>query len=172
MKIIRSVLIVIALLLAKISFAQSGLPKSEQEFQNYFKGKKDSLDRIEGIWSVITTQEYYRYDTLYDVIKYPKPVKVAILSAGNGYDTYNLNGASYNVKFSRTDVPGVYLYRNYFEETSEYSRTQAVISKSGEMEYNYEFPEEYLKLKFKDSYESGTKVVNVLKWNRILPAQD
>ncbi len=142
---------------------------SEEGFRDYFKKNADSLDQIEGIWIVATTQEFHRYDTLYDVIKYPKAAKVAIIKKEGKYESYNLTGTYYDVQFERTDVAGVYLYRNYFSETKQYSKTQAVISKSDQMEYTYDFPEDYLKVKLAGSYEVGTRVVNILKWTKVFP---
>lgn len=142
---------------------------SEELFKEYFLNHTDSLDAIEGIWTVSTTQEFYNYDTLYDVQKFPKAAKVAVIKKENKYESFNLTGESYDVQFSITDVKGVYLYRNFFRETNEYSKTSAVISKAGEMEYTYEFPDDYLRVKFADSYEDGTRVVNILKWTKIFP---
>jgi len=142
---------------------------SEKQFQDYFITHKDSMDPIEGIWNVSSTQEFYSYDTLYDVQKHPKAAKVAILKREGKFETYNMTGESYNVVFSNTDVKGVYLYRNFFPETDQYSKTHAVISKEGEMEYTYDFPDEYLKIRFEKSYEEGTRVSNILKWTRLFP---
>lgn len=149
--------------------AQAQKLTSEELFKEYFLNHADSLDAIEGIWTVSTTQEFYNYDTLYDVQKFPKAAKVAVIKKENKYESFNLTGESYDVQFSITDVKGVYLYRNFFRETNEYSKTSAVISKAGEMEYTYEFPDDYLRVKFADSYEDGTRVVNILKWTKIFP---
>ena len=142
---------------------------SEVLFKQYFSKNADSLDAIEGIWNVSTTQEFYRYDTLYDIQTFAKAARVAIMKKEGKYDSYNLTGESYDVEFQTTDVKGVYLYRNFFRETNEYSKTQAVISKAGEMEYTYDFPDNYLRVKFQDSYEEGTRVVNILKWTKVFP---
>lgn len=165
MKIMRWLLFFLTCTLA--SHAQK--LTSEELFKDYFMKHTDSLDQIEGIWSVATTQEYYRYDTLYDVQKYPRAAKVAVMKKEGKFESFNLTGESYDVQFSTTDVRGVYLYRNYFRETNEYSKTSAVISKAGEMEYTYEFPDDYLRAKLTDSYEEGTRVVNILKWTRSFP---
>lgn len=166
--IMKNVLFTVLLIFSGlVAFAQK--PNSEDLFKSYFLKNMDNLDPVEGIWTVATTQEYYRYDTLYDVIKYPKAAKVAIMRNNDAFDSYNLTGESYDVTFSETDVKGVYLYRNFFKETNEYSKTSAVISRAGEMEYTYEFPDEYLQHRFGDSYEEGTRVVNILKWVRVFP---
>lgn len=152
-------------------FGQAQNLYSEDGFKDYFRKNADSLDQIEGIWTVATSQEYHHYDTLYDVIKFPKAAKVAIIKKDGKYESYNLSGTSYDVQFDETDVKGVYLYRNYFPETKQYSKTQAVISKKGEMEYTYEFPDDYLRIKLGDSYEVGTRVVNILKWTKVFPSK-
>lgn len=144
-------------------------PHSEEQFKNYFHQHTDSLNPIEGIWRVTTTQEYYRNDTLYEVDKIPKSVRVAIVKKEGKYESYNLNGESYDVQFASTDVNGVYFYKNFFRETGEYSKANAVISKAGEMEYSYDFPINYLQKKLGDSYEEGTRVVNITKWVKIFP---
>lgn len=150
-----------------ISFAQQ--PDSEEGFRDYFAGHKDSLDQIEGIWIVSTTQEFYRYDTLYSVDKYPRAAKVAIIRNEEAFLSFNLAGEPFDVSFFLTDVKGVYMYKNYFRSTMEYSNTEALISKSGEMQYTYEFPDAYLRLQLADSYEEGTRVVNQLSWRKIFP---
>jgi hypothetical protein len=142
---------------------------SEELFREYFIKSIDSIDVIEGIWTVSTTQEFYRYDTLYDVVKIQKAARVAIIKKQDHFESYDLTGQPYDVQFSQTDVDGVYMYRNYFPGINQFSETQAVISKAGEMEYTYDFPDDYLRAKFGDSYEEGTRVVNILKWSRIFP---
>lgn len=142
---------------------------SEEAFKKYFIANKDSIDAIEGIWSVSTTQEFYHYDTLYDVRKYPKAAKVAVMKKEDRYESYNLTGESYDVQFLSTDVKGVYLYKNYFPETQQYSKAKAIISKGLEMEYTYDFPDDFLRIKLAETYEEGTRVVNILRWNKIYP---
>jgi hypothetical protein len=146
-------------------------PESEEGFKDYFIKQGYGIGPLEGIWSVSTTQEYYRFDTLYDIQKFPKVAKVAVMKDGDKFVSYGLAGEPFNVEFSTTDVNGVFLYRNFFPETSQYSKAHAVISKSGEMEYTYEFPDDYLRLKLKSTYEEGTRVVNIIKWTRIFPEQ-
>lgn len=165
MKILR--ILTLLFLLSSVVTAQK--LTSEALFKEYFIKQTDSLDPIEGIWNVSTTQEFYNYDTLYDVQNFPKAAKIAVMKKDNKYESFNLTGESYDVQFSETDVKGVYLYRNFFPETNEYSKTSAVISKAGEMEYTYEFPGDYLRVKFADSYEEGTRVVNILKWTKVFP---
>ena len=142
---------------------------TEQMFQEYFTRNIDSLDDIEGIWMVSTTQEFYRYDTLYDVINLPKAAKVALMKKDGKYNSYNLTGESYDVQFTPTDVKGVYYYTISFPETQENSKTDAVISKAGSMEYKYEFPEKYLQFKLAETYEEGTIVTNEVSWKKIFP---
>ena len=142
---------------------------TEDMFREYFSKHIDSLDEIEGIWLVSTTQEFYRYDTMYDVIKLPKAAKVAVMKKEGGYESYNLTGESYDVQFTATDVKGVYFYTITFPETQERSKTDAVISKGGGMEYKYEFPDKYLQFKLADTYEEGTRVTNEVKWTKIFP---
>ena len=142
---------------------------TEYMFQEYFSKHLDSLDDIEGIWLVSTTQEFYRYDTMYDVIRLPKAAKIAVMKKDGRYESYNLTGESYDVQFTTTDVKGVYYYTISFPETQEHSKTDAVISKYGGMEYKYEFPDKYLQFKLADTYEEGTHVTNEVKWTKIFP---
>ena len=146
-------------------------PDSEEAFREYFTAQGNNLNPIEGIWMVSTIQEFYRYDTLYNVNKYPRAAQVAIIHTGEFYSTFNMAGDPYDVSFYNTDVKGVYLYKNYFRSTQEYSNTQAVISKAGEMQYTYEFPEIYLYLQFGDSFEEGTRVVNLVSWKKLFPEE-
>lgn len=147
--------------------AQKGA--KEDDYIRKLDARKDSLNAIEGIWSVSNTQQFYRYDTLYDEVRYSKAARVAVLWVDGKYKSFDMEGNPYEVEFSTTDVKGVYLYRNYFKETDEYSKAQAVISRAGEMEYAYDFPDNYLRLRFSDSYEEGTRVSNVLTWTRVYP---
>jgi hypothetical protein len=163
----RGIFVCLCLLL----FSQARAQKftTEEMFKDYFSKHLDSLDEIEGIWQVSTTQEFYRYDTLYDVIHLPKAAKIAVIKKGDKYNSYNLTGESYDVEFSTTGVKGVYFYTITFPETQEHSKTDAVISKAGSMEYKYEFPEKYLQFKLADTYEVGTFVTNEVKWTKIFP---
>jgi len=158
--------IIICLLLAISSYAQK--PKSESEFKEYFAGRGDSLDQLEGIWEVKTIQQFYRYDTLYDVIK-TKASKIVILKNGDRFDSINLDGQAIEVQFSPSDVAGVYMYKNYYKETDSYSKASAAISKNGRMEFSYEYPEKYLRYRLGDSFEEGTRVMNNTSWARVYP---
>jgi hypothetical protein len=144
---------------------------SEDMFKDYFTAHKDSLDEIEGIWTVSGTQEFYRYDTLYDVIKISKAAKVAVIKKEDRFESYNLTGDSYDAQFFRTETKGVYFYTITFPETQEHSKTDAVINKEGSMEYKYEFPDKYLRFKLADTYEEGTFVTNAVTWNKVFPEQ-
>jgi hypothetical protein len=142
---------------------------TEDMYKDYFTKHKDSLDEIEGIWLVNVTQEFYRYDTLYDVLKIPKAAKVAVIKKEENYDSYNLTGDSYDARFYPTETKGVYFYTIEFPETQEHSKTDAVINKEGTMEYKYEFPDKYLRFKLADTYEEGTFVTNEVKWTKVFP---
>jgi hypothetical protein len=141
----------------------------EASFRRYIQSRQDSLDIIEGIWNINTTQQFFRYDTMYDEIKYHKAAKVAVVKRGEKYESVDLSGEANNVEFTKTEVSGVYYYRNYFKETGSYSKADALISKKGEMSFSYEFPTEYLKFKLGDSYETGTRVINKCIWTKIFP---
>jgi len=168
----RKVFLFFLLLLGTLKFQAAAQQfHSEEGFKNYFQSNAGTIDAIEGIWSVNTIQEYYHYDTLYEVDKIPRSAKVAIIRRGNTFESYNLSGEPYDVQFSPTDVSGVYFYKNFLRETNEYSKANAVISgKSGEMEYTYDFPDDFLRKKLGDSYEEGTRVVNKIKWTKIFPS--
>jgi len=144
---------------------------SESDFRNYFDTHLDSLDQLEGIWEVTTIQQFYTYDTLYDVIKHPKASKMAIIKNGDKFESTPLDGQPIDVQFSTSDVAGVYMYKNYYKETDSYSKASAAISKNGRMEFAYEFPEKYLRFKLEDSYEEGTRVMNNTSWVRIYPVK-
>ncbi|MFM9051393.1 MAG: hypothetical protein ACKOKF_03610 [Bacteroidota bacterium] len=154
-------------LLSAVVYGQKN--KAETPYLAYFNQKPDSLDPIEGIWNVSSVQEFYRYDTLYDVLNYSKAGRFAIMKKDGKYQSLDLSGGDYKVEFTNTDVKGVYLYRSFFKETNEFSKAQAVISKAGEMEYTYDFPQNYLKVRFADSYEEGTRVTNRLLWTKSYP---
>jgi hypothetical protein len=171
MKKKRSAIVCILILMCFNSLIAQKL-NNEEMFKQYFITHIDSLDHIEGIWNVNTEQQFFRYDTLYEERKYPKAAKVAIIKRNGKYDSFNLTGESYNVEFLPTEVQGVFLYKNNFIETGSSTKTSAVISKNGTMEYTYDFPDDYLRYKFDDSYEEGTKVTNHLIWNKVFPEKN
>lgn len=143
---------------------------TDSTFLKYIQNN-DSLNAIEGIWRIEITQEYYHFDTLYDVSISEIINPVVIIKKDNSYQAFYLKGDSFNVEFLPTDVKGVYLYRNYFPLTSDYSDKQAVISTHGEMQYTYDLPVEYAKQKFAGKYVANTRIVNVLKWKKVFPLQ-
>src|SRR5262245_4722347 len=100
--------IFVCLCLLIFSNARSQRLTTEDMYKEYFTKHQDSLDPIEGIWSVNTTQEFYRYDTLYDVIHLKQAAKVAVIRKEDKYESYNLTGESYEVEFFTTDAKGVY----------------------------------------------------------------
>ena len=144
---------------------------SEASFKEYFTKHADSLNNIEGVWQVSSKQYYYKQDTLYDVVETKKAARVAIIMIDGKFQAYIITGESYNVEFTKTDVEGVYFYRNYFKETNEYSKTHAVISKKGEMKYEYEIPENLTRIRLADMYEEGIVVKNEVQWVKVFPAE-
>ena len=159
----------LGILLVSIPFSSALAQMSEEAFKKRLESRGDSLDPIEGIWVISTIQQFYRYDTLYDVAKYPKGARVGIIKEGDHFVSYNLSGQATDVQFNSTDVGGVYIYKNHFIETDSYSKVSGVICKGGKMEIVYEFPETYLRYKFQDSYEEGTRVLNNTSWVRTYP---
>jgi len=167
-KILIYVFVLISGLLSK-TLAQ--IPNNETGFRNYFQQNKDSLDQIEGIWRTNSSQEFYHHDTLYDVDNSAPSSQIAIIKKDQQFESYSLQGKPYDVRFYPTEVAGVYLYKNYFPETKEYSKANAVISKGGEMEYSYEIPDLFLQKTLGKSYEPGTRVLNKSTWKKIFPAR-
>lgn len=152
------------------TFAHPDL-KSEASFKEYFRRHLSELNSIEGIWQVSSGQYYYKDDTLYDVIKTKKAARVAIISKDGKFQSYIITGEPYDVEFTRTDEAGVYLYRNYFKEIKEYSKTSAVISKAGEMKYEYSIPQNLLRIRMGDAYEEGVRVTNEVQWEKVFPEE-
>ena len=144
---------------------------SETSFKDYLTHHQGARDDIEGIWNVSTKQYYYHYDTLQDVVEAKKAARVAIVSKDGKYQAYSTSGEWYNVEFAKTDVVGVYFYRNYFKETDEFSKTSAVISKHGQMQYQYEIPEKLARLRIEDVYEEGMHVTNEVTWTKVFPEE-
>jgi hypothetical protein len=144
---------------------------SEPSFKEYFTKHADSLNDIEGIWQVSAKQYYFKEDTLYDVIEAKKAARVAIIDKDGKFLSYIITGEPYNVEFTKTDVAGVYFYRNFFKETNEYSKTEAVISKKGEMQYEYEIPDQLLRLRLGELFEPGIRVRNEVKWKKVFPEE-
>jgi hypothetical protein len=142
---------------------------SESGFKEYLSKHQGAIDDIEGIWNVSTKQYYYRYDTLQDVVEAKKAARVAIISKDGKYQAYIITGEWYSVEFTKTDVAGVYFYRNYFKETNEFSKTSAVISKHGQMKYEYEIPEKLARLRMEDVYQDGMHVTNEVTWMKVFP---
>ncbi len=141
--------------------------KSEGDFKKYFTEHADSLDPVEGLWTVNTTQEFYNYDTLYDSKSFSQTV--AVIKRDSVFFSYDMKGGAYNVYFNKTKVNKVYLFKIFLKEINQYTKADAVISADRTMEYNYEFPKQYLQLVFKDSFESGEHVENKVTWNKIFP---
>src|SRR6187431_2007931 len=98
------------LLFIGLAFQSFSQTPSEASIKKDLNQRKDSLDRIEGIWVVSTIQQFYRYDTLYDVIKYPKGARVGVVREGDHFRSYNLSGEGAEVEFTSSDVDGVYIY--------------------------------------------------------------
>lgn len=129
------------------------------------------LNPIEGIWKVEIKREFYHYDTLYNVQNISDAEKVAIMKNDDGYAAYLMNGENFNLEFTTTDVKGVYMYRNFYPLTSEYSKKQAVICMRGKMEYTYDLPEEYVIKICGEDYKPNTRIVNVHSWIKMTPSQ-
>jgi len=141
--------------------------KSESDFKKYFTEHAASLSPVEGLWMVKTTQEFNSYDTLYDENTFSQTV--AVVKQDTVFASYDMKGVPYNVFFSKTDVDQVYLYRIYLKEVDRFTKAEAVIGAGSTMQYVYEFPEDYLHVMFKQTFEKGERVVNKVKWNKTFP---
>ena len=141
--------------------------KSEGDFKKYFTEHSASLTPIEGLWSVNTSQEFFNYDTLYDEKSFSQVV--AVVKKDSSFVSYDMKGVPYNVFFSNTEVAKVYLFKIYLKEINEYTKADAVISAGSMIEYKYEFPESYLRLVLKGSFERGDRVINKVKWSKTFP---
>jgi hypothetical protein len=158
------------LLISILSCVQAQTPQnSEESFRNYFVKNINDLDRIEGIWCVLTTEENYHFDSLYTVQIAPKPDTIAIINREGKYRSLFMSGEPYNLDFITTEVKGVYLFRNYFVKTDQFSKPQAVICKAGEMEFTYDYPQEYLLTLTGQAYKGSTRVTNIVKWKKLFP---
>ena len=142
---------------------------SEEFYRNYFSSNKDSLVSIEGIWLLTSNKEVYHYDTLVEVISESNPSRVVIWKKQGKLETKVISGSQHRMEFSLTDVKGVYLYRNYYPETKEYSKNIAVICKSNEMNYSYEIPENIIRIRDDEDTAAGTKIIVILMWKKAFP---
>ena len=158
---------ILILFVISIAHARSQTFKSENDFKNYFTDHIATLDPAEGLWKVVTSQEFYNFDTLYDKKSFVQTV--AILKRDSAFLTYDMKGEEYNVYFTKTNVNKVYLFKIYLKEINQYTKTDAVIAAGNTMNYTYEFPEEYLRLMFKNTFEKGDRVVNAVNWDKVFP---
>lgn len=146
--------------------AQS-LKQTEDSLKNYFNSIKDKTDPIEGLWEVVSVEEYYHFDTLYNVVKTIKPSKVAIIKKEDTCRVFNLSGELFNIEFVSTDVKNVYLYRIYFSGIKKYSEAWAIINKSGSLEATYEIPVMDNSNEAENTFKEGMRKVMVSKWTKI-----
>ena len=163
----KTVPLIFFILLYQASIGQTTKPVKDT-LENYFKEHKDSLDQLEGYWDVSAIQEHYNHDTLSDVERSQGPIRILIIRADKKFNSFDLNGKSFDVEFSSTDVKGVYLYQNYFPQINQHSSPQVVIYKASQIEYTYDYPKEWLQDKLGNKFKEGMRVVNVLKWTKIL----
>ncbi len=143
--------------------------QSEKSLRSYFETTQN-LDPIEGIWKVVTTREFYHYDTLYNVQQMTDTELVAIIKSNSGFSAYYMKGETFNLEFTTTDVKGVYMYRNFYPLLSDYSKKQAIICTHNKMELTHDLPEEYVINICGNEYRPNTRVVNILKWKKSFPA--
>lgn len=141
--------------------------QTEDSLKNYFNSIKDKIDSIEGLWEVVSVEEYYHFDTLYNVVNTIKPARVAIIKKEDTCRVFNLSGESFNVEFVLTDVKNVYLYRIYFSGIKKFSEAQAIINKSGILEATYEIPAMNYSNETEKSIKEGLRRVMVSKWTKI-----
>jgi hypothetical protein len=158
-----------SLLPVLVSFLSSGQPATGNSVHEYLEKTKD-LNPIEGIWKLQITREFYHSDTLYEIKQIADSDQVSIIKTGTEFTAYYLKGDSFNLDFTTTDVKGVYMYRNFYPLTADYSKKQAVICTHGKMEFTYDLPIEYAIKYCGENYQPNTRVVHFLKWKKVFPA--
>lgn len=164
----KKLLSALLLFLAAQSLNAQSPKQIEDSLNKYFNLNKSKLDPLEGFWDINSTLEYYFHDTLFDVERSRIPARIAITRKADIFNSFNLSDEYHNVEFNPTDVSGVYMHRIYFPQTEEYSATQVVIIKANELEYSYDYPDAFLRHKSGNTFRAGMRVVNILKWSKIL----
>jgi hypothetical protein len=141
-------------------------PKSiADSLQKHFSLKKENLDPIEGIWDVFTVQEYYHYDTLYDVRKSPEPTRISVTRREEKFISQDMNGAPFEVEFTTTDVKRVYMFRCVFPKANDHPKPHAALYTSGSMELTYDFTDD----QHGGKKNEGDRTVKILTWKKITP---
>ena len=162
----KTTLFILFTIISASSFAQS-TGESEQDHRNYLIKHKDSLNQIEGVWEIDIAQEFYHYDTLFNVIRNQSPSRVAIKRNAEKFQSHTIYGNPLVVEFTQTDVKGVYLFRNFYSEIEQFSKSQAVICNAGAMEYTIDVPENYLKQNPENEWTPGLRVVHIFSWTKV-----
>jgi hypothetical protein len=164
-KLLTTCLFVLFSLVVK---AQTGPPKNIKDYIE----KTSDLDPIEGIWLLEIKQEFYHFDTLYNVKDESDTSRIAIVKNGHGFTAYYIKDKNMTLEyaaleFTTTDVSGVYMYSMLSNDPP--AKKHAVICTHGKMEYTYDLPEEDVIKYLGTDYRPNTRIVNILKWKKIFP---
>ena len=148
--------------------------ESENFYKEYFQKNYDSLDPIEGIWSVNSTSKVFDvYGQLKDSWYAPQSNKVRIVRENDKLILCSLlEGQTENdiIFFKNTATPGIYLYERNYAGSNLVAKANALIANPGMIEYSYEIPQAQLKYKMGKKYIKGASMFVEIKMIKISPA--
>lgn len=156
------------------SFAQP-FGGTQSQWETYFISKIQSLDPIEGIWSISNVGKLYdKNNTLRAQQPVPGSETVAIYNDGSAYKVYSLDSYDYygTGTFHNTAVAGIYLFKIFYNTSHSSAKTNAVLTGNGFLEFMYEEPDaetEYGCNQAGEDYISGMKVIYENNWIKIAP---
>lgn len=163
---------IIALSFALQTFGQC--LNSEQAYKEYYKKNINTLNPIEGIWSISFNEKVYdQYNQLVKNQDYSQVVTVGVIKKDEYYFTCGISANLNNeMKFYKTSNPGIYLYNHYYKKSNSTAKANAVLIGNSLIEYSYQEPVDELKSNFGSHYISGISITYEYKWIKIFPSEN
>jgi hypothetical protein len=147
--------------------------KGDSAWMRYFDKNINSLDPIEGIWSLTVNTKAYHTGELIRNEEKSQVGNNAIVKYGSSFRLCDIDGnnrSDYISEFTATANPNIYLYKRTF--AGEIETANAVMTNIGLLEYTYEIGQEEIKAISKNNYQPGWKIYRELKLIKIYPKQE
>lgn len=144
--------------------------KEREDFENYFNGKIDRLQPLEGIWELTVVQSHYHGDVFVDNLEEePEVLDIAIIWEEDHYECYDMDGHSTETGFYDIAEGGRYAYREYYREIKEEVTSFVHVSEEGVIEHSFIVPQRWAKYLLHGRIFDGESLIKKMSFERELP---
>ena len=141
-----------------------------------YLGSHNSLDPIEGIWTLHVVRTLFTENDSIEETQYMRSSWAVLRLNGKRFQVIDIGGAEYEedatdfkAYFKATSTVGKYSYRCDFNNPNWIAKSKASLKDNFILEYSYFASRAYLKQAYKDKYKPDLKLRWKFTWTKEYP---